>query len=564
MLTKEFVEKEISGDLNPLIAWAREYSNKCLRNIDGVKYLEYLEHINNYENEGQYKARKKLAISNKYLSEELLRPTDNAFNAKGGSKNYKFKSNEEDNSLKLIDKLANVTNGLTLSEYIKDEWFNRHLTDPNGLIFMEESKEGEERKTYPTYKSIQYIRNYQQEGMFVNWVIFEPHEEIEQTIDNKPIKIKIFYAVDEKFYYIYKIVNKELILKEKIKHSFDKVPAILCSNLINNVNGMKISPIDAQIELMDKYLISNSVLSISEFIHNYPVQWKYTDPCNQCNGTGKVNAYEIRQGETSTECKSCNGSGKEVRKDVTDILELRPPKKDDQKIDPPGGYIYMPTEPWELMTKSVDRSGELIFFSHWGTTVSKDAKNETATGRFLDAQPINNRLNDYSISIEKTHTALANFIGVYYFPKTFDRSFIQYGRRYLIETPDQIWEKYLKAKNEQAPDTTLDILLNQYLESEYRENEQMLLYEKKKTQLEPFIHQTKEQVRNSLYISDFDKAKKEYFNEWCKHKQINEITVTKLDKLQIDLDSYINEKLKENGKIRNENDLSQTPRKEES
>ena len=159
-------------------------------------------------------------------------------------------------------------------------------------------------------------------------------------------------------------------------------------------------------------------------------------------------------------------------------------------------------------------------FSHWGTTISKDGKNETATGRFLDAQPVNNRLNDYSKSIEKSHTLLANFIGKYYFPETFEKAFIQYGRRYLIETPDQIWEKYLKSKKDKAPDSILDMLLIQYLESEYRENEQMFKYEFTKVKLEPFVHQSRDMIRGSNYISNNDKRKKEYFNEWIKTKSI--------------------------------------------
>ena len=299
------------------------------------------------------------------------------------------------------------------------------------------------------------------------------------------------------------------------------------------MTGWKKSPIDAQIELLDKYVTSNSVLNIAEFFHNYPQQFIYVDECQRCNGTGNIGTIDRWE-----ECPECE-NGKAERKDPTDIIKLRVPTKDQQKIDPPSGFIYMPTEPWELMTKAVDRTWNRIFFTHSGTVVSREGKNETATGRFIDAQPVNNRLNKYSKSIEQAHTAIANFLGKFYFPLTFEKAFIQYGRRYLIETPDQIWEKYLNAKKQEAPVTTLNILLEQYLESEFRENETMLDIEKKKVLLEPWVHWDVKTVRASQTISDEDKQKKEFFGEWVKTKTPEDIEKTSLEELAADLDAYV-------------------------
>ena len=560
MLTKEEVELVYPIGANDFrMVRARKMNNKLLLHVEGIGKDEALKKFNGYENELQKAARDKYSISNKFVTEELLRPTDNVFNARGGSKNYKFTTKQDLNEKEFVKILSNIKNGYSLNQYMEQIWFNKHIVDPNGLILIEESTveiDVKDRTAWPTYKSIHSIRSYEQNGIFVDWVIFEPHstEEVKSKKGNKPIKNETFWAVDEVNWYEYKLTEEGIEQLRKIKHSFDQVPAILCSNIIDNVSGWKKSPIDAQIELLDQYFVSNSILSIADFEHNYPIPWEYADQCSSCQGTGQIEKYEIRQNVYSTECTSCRGTGKCASKDVTDIKQLRVPTKDEVKLDPPAGYITLPPESLNLLVGSVERKWDLIFFTQWGTTVSKGVKSETATGRFLDAQPVNNRLNKYSTSAEVSYTALINFFGKYNFPETFDMAIVQLGRRYMIETPDQIWDKYIKAKKDNAPVTELNLLLFQFLESEFRENEQMLIYESKKTKLEPFVHWDIETVRKSMNISVFDKTKKEYFNEWCMRKTIEEINEKEIGILDGELDEFIKVKInqlkiEENGEI---------------
>lgn len=564
MLSFDQVKEIINSELDPRIKAARLMSDKLRLHVDGTGLQEYLERINNYENKDQFIARQKHAISNKFITEELLRPVDNAFHARGGSRNYKFKTSGKED--KLIDELVNVKANASLSEYIEQEWFHRFITDPNGLIFMEikeledESEDDEEsegqhnRIVEPTYKSIYSIRAYEQSGIFVDWVIFEPHEVIldEDTPEDESKSKKLFWVVDESFYYLYEQSNEGLKLIKDVENSFNKVPSILCSNIHDNVTGWKKSAIDSQVELLDKYLVSNSVLSISEFFHNYLQQWEYVSECGTCNGTGSVpNPNSQDRGDIT--CPSCNGTKKGGRKDVTDIIELKIPDIDGQKIDPPAGYIYAPTDAWEGQINSVDRTWNIIYFSQWGTTVSKDTANETATGRFLDAQPVNNRLNKYSKSIELAHTAIANFIGQYNFPETFERAIIQYGRRYMIETPDQIWEKYMESKVKNAPTSTLDLLLFQYYESEFRENEQLFVYETKKAKLEPFVHWVVKDVKD-LGVNQVDYFKKLYFSDWVQSLEVRYVIDTDIKKLNDELTTFATSKIPKSEPINTTNE----------
>jgi hypothetical protein len=545
MLTPNFVESIIKGELNPRIKSARDMSDKLRLHVDGIGVQRFLEKINNYENKEQFEAREKHAISNKFISEELLRPVDNVFNANGGSKNYEFKG--VDTGEKFIEKLVNVRDHSSMSDYIENVWFNKHITDPNGLIFMEitnEDSEGNElddddKKIEPCYKSIHSIRDYEQNGLFINWVIFEPHEIIldNDKPDDKEKQKEIFWAVDKKFYYKF-IKDKEgvRLFEVPIENSFEKVPAILCSNIIDNVTGWKKSPIDSQIGLLDKYLVDNSVLNITQFFHNYPIPWEYVDHCNKCNGNGNIG------GESDSQCDSCGGSGKAERKDPTDTRQLKVPEdRDAPRIDPPAGYTTIPIDAMNQQVVLIDRLYNIIFYSQWGTTQEK-GKGETATGRYIDTQPVHNRLDKYSKSAEMSHTALVTFIAEFHFPETFERAIIQYGRRYLIETPDQIWDKYLKAKKDNAPVSTLDLLLSQFLESEFRENKTMFIVEQKKSKLEPFVHWDVVTVQQ-LNVSEGDYKKKLYFSDWIQTKTSKEIFDTSIEDLDKDFETFIKDKV---------------------
>lgn len=531
VLTLDFVKSRIEGDLNPRIADARAMNNKLLLHVEGIGTQEALSRINEYENKLQYEARVKHAISNEFVTEELLRPTDNIFNARGGSKNYKFSVEKQEETY--LNILTNVKDGLSLSQYIEQVWFQKYITDPNGLIFMEATEDGED--LFPTYKNIHSIRDYEQNGIHVNWVIFEPHIIIEDENDNKKVT-KVFRAADEVYLYEFSIDDKGIREIDKIEHGFNKVPAVLCSNIIDNKTNWKKSPIDKQIGLLNKKLVTNSILSIAEFQHNYPREWTYVDECAKCNGTGNL----TQNGQTYS-CDKCDGTGKAENKDVTDVIKLRVPREGDAKIDPPSGFTYLPTDSWENMVESDERYFHQIIKSHWGATKEK-AENETATGRWIDVQPVNNRLDKYSSSTEIIHQALADFYGEYFFPETFEGAFIQYGRRYLLETPDQIWKKYIDAKEKNAPTSTLDLLLSQYYESEFRDNKQMFIYESKKAKLEPFIHWDIETVRKSETIREEDKIKKEYYNEWILSKPIQIIINTDIKILEKELDAFAQSK----------------------
>jgi hypothetical protein len=184
----------------------------------------------------------------------------------------------------------------------------------------------------------------------------------------------------------------------------------------------------------------------------------------------------------------------------------------------------------------LDWKWNLIFFSHWGTTTER-AANETATGRFIDVQPVNNRLNAYADMAETIHNELLNLFSIFVSPTNKNESKVSYGRRYLIETPDQVWNKYIGAKEKKAPISALDQLLEQYYESEYQRNELFQAYYLKLIKIEPFVHSSVEEVV-AMPISDDDKLAKIYFSDWLKTVMMNEVVDKPIENLKNDLGAF--------------------------
>lgn len=509
---------------------ARNDSTKYILHYYGKGTDEFLNQISGLENDSQLALRKKHAISNEFVTENLLRPIDNIWNAKGGSYKIDLPDNLKE---QFKEKISNVGKGYNLKQYIKEVWRDRLFSDPNGLTYVEVTKDGQ--NAYLTSKSIFSIKNMKSNGIKPEYICFEPHSEIENKKE-KSVKKKL-WLVDDSFYYEIQIENSEnvTILQTKT-NTFGKVPAILNSSIVDTQRGLKISPIHKQVSLLDSYLIGHSVKEIYQFLHGYPVFWSYERKCNVCNGIGQID------GKT---CTSCNGTGKSSKKDVSDAIILKVPEEGQPVLAPPSGYVQPDLETWREQRTELDWKFSLIYYSHWGTTTEK-TENETATGRFIDVQPVNNRLNMYTDIAEYVHSTLLDLLGKFYFPASYKGSTISYGRRFLIETPDQVWEKYIKAKNSGAPVSAKNQLLEQYYESEYQNNQLLQDYYLKLVKIEPFVHNTIDQI-SKLQISETEKLMKIYFSDWLQTKEISEIIEKSLEDLKNDLKEYSLTKKEENG-----------------
>jgi hypothetical protein len=112
-----------------------------------------------------------------------------------------------------------------------------------------------------------------------------------------------------------------------------------------------------------------------------------------------------------------------------------------------------------------------------------------------------------------------------------------YGRGFIIESPDQLLERYEKAREKQSNTTILDKLLGEYLLSKYRNNPTQLDKMRKKAMVEPYVHITLNDVNDIFGVVE---AQKKYlFGDFWEQAD----TTRTVEELKKDFETYLVGKL---------------------
>ena len=510
----------IESDTPDWVDEAVKEHNRLNVHINGKHTAAYLDKIESIENEKQLKLRKDFLTTNRHVFVNLARPVDKVFSAKGGGNIFNLKTDDKQKALRL--KLNNVRHGKSIRTWIKDIQANKYYTDPAGLVFFE----WKDDNTHPTIKSINSIQNYKSDGRVPEWVLFNPFKVPDIDAD--------FYRfVDKDKDWLIKKSGKTftIIEDETFDNPFGKVPAIINSNIINSDLTHTESPFEIVISLADHYLRTGTIKNLVEFLHGFPIFWRYLADCIFCKGSGLVNGKS---------CSKCGGKGKNLSKDVTDIINVDPPQSDtDVKLAPDlAGYVDAPIAGWQEMRIEQESIFSLMELTVWGSKMAKDANNETATAAFINVQPVNDQLNNFTDAFEDMEKKMTDLIGTFIFGE-YDGASINYGRRFLVEPPDVIWKKYETARKEGSPKITLDYLLTQFYQSEFANDLENLTIAQKSITLEPFIHKSDEDLMKLPVLAE-DKKRKIYFNEWYKTVPQMELLSKDVEKLTKEYDDFLN------------------------
>ena len=490
---------------------SREQTTELKALVSGKMFTDYLiKKIEHIEGEKRAIARKKYSRSVIDLFERLLRPIDNVYHSTGGSTHIKLNPNELEVTLNSISK---IRDGLSLGKWLEQFWMPLYHNDPAGVVFLEYKVENDRAYSYPTYKSINSIRKYEAKGQKCEVILFEPVKAKDSTGD-----YKIWRVVDDLKDYTVIQRGENYTVSEELtfEHPFGECPALINSNIIDILDDdyLRKSPINPICETSKEYAQNQSIKTVYKFLHGIPIQWRYVTVCRDCHGTKK---------KGNSDCPTCDAKGFYESKDVTDIVNLPTPTKDTPILQDIAGYISPDLDTWTQYTEELKFLENTSFKTHWGTVVEAGA-NETATGRFIDVQPVMNRLNKYADVSEYMENQLTEWIINGLIPSKNKEEkvvAISYGRRYIIESPDVILEKYEKAKLNGDATTILDRLFNEYLTAKYRNDPKWLGMALKKAEVEPLLHYTIEQV---LQIWGNEKAQeKTLFEEFWKTLTAEEV-----------------------------------------
>ncbi len=461
--------------------------------VTGEDFSEMLiEHIEKIEGEARKLARKKYSKDIRSLFSRITRKRTLVFEADGASEDTKLSETQQK---QVNEYIQNFKGGKSLMGYIQDSLFKTLLdTDPNGLIFVEYV--GTE-KIYPTYKSINDIRFYKSNGQQVDYVIFEPKKTpdgIYWRYVDELRDVTMLQAGADGF---------QVIEERTFTHPFGKVPAFIISPFVQIGTELRLSLINDIIPDAEEYARDKSLLTIYKFLNGSPLHWRYYQDCKVCNGTGKANKTES--------CGVCSGTGSLGKNDVTDLLELPLPRStDDIKVAPDlAGFIQPDLETWTKYEETLDKSEERMESVLWTTEYNKDkGKNETATGKFIDQQPIVAQLNSLANIAEWSYNFLYNLVINWALPMVEkDKYTYQYsfGRRFIIESYDSLIEKYTKGCESGINSTILDNYMYQIIVSQFKTNRKLMREMLLKASIEPYIHYSIEQVNTIFGVDEAQK-----------------------------------------------------------
>lgn len=524
---------DIAGILNSnphkkMIDAAQSMRCNLRMHMFGDGLAQHLAKINSFENADQYAVRKKYARSNADMIERITRPIDKVFSAAGGSTYYNLPESRE---RELRNRLRDVENGLPLRKWMEQYWKPAYLADPMGLIYMEIDGNGE---AYPTYKSSGEIYTYKLNGRHLDYVIFNVRHGDGVTLpDGLGIDTSgrgnYYRVVDERFDYLVKWENSNASIIEDgtYPNHFGFVPAIIASDIPVFGSDLYCSPLHNILGAADEFLRENSVKIIYKLLHGFPKSWEYGGKCPECDGIGR------KGGDT---CHACKGTGVRLRADVADTRILQfPQSKDDPTITPDvAGYVTPPIDAWNKMGEELKLLETQMFETLWGTKQVEDAANETATGRFIDTQPVNDRLSKFAEAAETIEKFITDAIGGLYYGAAYGGASVNYGRRFQIETPDALWDKYRTARASGAPEAMLDDILKDYIQSKYDNNSLEMQRQLKLIALEPFVHLTISQVR-AHDVSEDDYLRKLYFGSFLASISERDVLAKSRDELNEEL-----------------------------
>jgi hypothetical protein len=509
-LDLEQIKKIILTNPNKeLVAKAKTYSQDLRSHFYGERLEAKLPVIDGFEKELLQKLRVKYAKSNKDIFSRLSRPIDKVFSARGGSVYFNLSEQLEKKASNLR---SNIRDGYSVKKWLESFWKPHFLDDPNGMIFLEIDAD---QNAYPTYKGIASVFDYDPKGVNLEYIVFtvSASEKKKASIDPS---YEVYRVVDDSFdYYVRKEGENVTVLQEHtFPNYFFRVPAILNSDIVNPIlNGSMLSLFDEVIDLANLFLIKGSIKVTHDFMHAFPKYWEYADDCSICNGTGLLNAEN---------CSTCKGTGKRVMSKISDVKLMSYPESKDSPIVTPNvaGYVEPSKTYYEIATADLQALEDAMTFTLWGThrkqnnSINKDSSQpKTATEAFIDIQPVNDRLYSISESAEKRDKFITDLTVGLMIQIGYKGSTINYGRRYMMENPDAIWDRYSKARKSGAPMKVLNDLLVEYIESKYNGDPVSMSVQLKLINVEPFVHNTINEVKG-FGTSFEDLCCKIYFGEW--------------------------------------------------
>ena len=436
----------------------------------------------------------KFPLATNAVAEDVYRELERVFHSRNSSSFYQFTSAEleEDWAKYRRDKLNEPL-------IWKTEGWKRMQVSPNSVLVVDlpEKQDSFRPEPYFYWLEIDSVIDYESaDGVAFDWIIFkQPNDKI-AVFDNESIRV---YQLNDK---------KEISsLVSESKHSLGYCPArfFWTEQLNEESKSLKKNPLVKELSNLDWYLFFAISKQHLDLYAPYPIYSAYEADCNfENNETGEYcdggflrnskGEFKILRDGTVEKCPCC--SQKRIAGPGS-FLEVPAPNQAEGIADMrnPVQITTIDRESLDYNVKECERLKNEIIVSvvgSGGNVSEKEAINETqVTANFESKSAV---LNALKTNFELAQKFVEDTICKLRYGESFISSSINLGTEFYVFTIKELYSKYTLAKSNGASSSELDAISQQIIEVEYKNNPLMLQRMLILKQLEPYPHQTIDEV----------------------------------------------------------------------
>lgn len=469
--------------------------------------------------------------------EDVYRELERVFYSRNSSSSYQFTDSELAEDWSQYKK-----NNLNEPEIWKTTGWKRMQVSPNSILVVDlpQIQSSARPEPYFYWLEIDAVIDYQTSKLDENqfeWLIFKQPENRIAVFDDTFIRV---YQLNEK--------NEIQSLISEAKHDLKYCPArFFWSIQLNEKNkDLKKNPIAKELSNLDWYLFFSISKQHLDLYAPYPIYSAYEADCNfennetgdYCDGGFLRNAkgeYKILNNGTVEKCPCC--SEKRIAGPGS-FLEVPVPNQSEGVADMRNPVQITTIDKDSLdynVNECVRLKNEIVIsvVGSGGTVSEKEAINETqVTANFESKTSV---LNALKTNFELAQKFVEDTICKLRYGDAFISSSVSWGTEFYVFTVTELYSKYKQAKENGASNSELDVISQQILEVEYRNNPLVLQRMLILKQLEPYPHKTLDEVLK-LY-------EKELLNENLVKLKINFSTlVEKFERENINIIEFASNK----------------------
>ena len=451
----------------------------------------------------------------------VMQPIGAIYTAKGGMEHYNL---PEELQSEFITFISNITEGISLSEWIRQCVQNEYFINPNGLVYIDVNEYGE---PYPEVRNIFDIECYKPNGRALEYVIFIATDEERAEYEangwipaNTPAKTPVYRVIDDTTDRIVIMKGKSAQLCDEAPNQWQYVPAQIISDIRGYDKQLRDSPLTCIINLLLDLLNDAGLFKWAYWRESFPKEWSQLFTCPTCDGEKQIDGKS---------CPECKGSGNLPFLRVADVAKVDWAKDGANNIPtPPIGRIASDVEALSFMKEHNMGLEEWMEYTMWGVKPQLGVGNQgpqggkggdiekTAYETQKNEEPRIKRLRLFAKWKVSVQSFVTDCCGQIIYPEDYEGCAITPGDRYLIESPDASIDRYAKATNlaNPLPMYMLDGILRGMNENLYQDNPIELRKAELLRQVEPFVHESVAVIWPDPELPLVSRMMKKYFDEW--------------------------------------------------